>query len=137
MNPQANHFNVVHGSMTISVPRNIFKGDSAEPVPDKISNFSSILKGRYPWLSDNAIEVILKNAKKELISIMEVETKGMSIARVKESNGDIEGAIKVMEKWAKNEPECIDIWYYLGHLYFSAGKKELGQKAMNKGKSLI
>ena len=137
MSPQAGHIEVVHGSMRISVPRDLFSGSEATIIPEKAESFSDLIRGRYPWISANSVEVLLKNARKVMLSTLEEESHGMSVARDLESKGDLKGAIGQMNRWAEKEPNNVEIWYYLGQLYFKAGMQDEGHKAMNRGRSLI
>lgn len=137
MSPQAGHIEVAHGSMRISVPRDLFSGSEATIIPEKAESFSDLIRGRYPWISANSVEVLLKNARKVMLSTLEEESHGMSVARDLESKGDLKGAIGQMNRWAEKEPNNVEIWYYLGQLYFKAGMQDEGHKAMNRGRSLI
>lgn len=137
MSPQAGHIEVVHGSMRISVPRDLFSGNQAVIVEERARSFSDMIRGRYPWISENSVEVLLRNARKVMLSTMEEESHGMCVARELESKGDLKGAIKQMTRWAEKEPNNTEIWYYLGQLYFKAGMQEEGHKAMNRGRSLF
>ena len=55
MSPQANHIEVTHGTMRISVPMDIFEGPEAIPIPEKVAAFSDLVRGRYPWISENSV----------------------------------------------------------------------------------
>ncbi|MDD7423673.1 MAG: tetratricopeptide repeat protein [Candidatus Methanomethylophilaceae archaeon] len=137
MSPQANHIEVTHGTMRISVPRDIFEGPEAIPIPEKVAAFSDLVRGRYPWISENSVEVLMRNARKTMLTVLEEESHGMCVARLKEAKGDLDGAIAQMRRWAEKEPNNCDVWYYLGQLYFKAGRNDEGHKAMNRGRSLI
>jgi hypothetical protein len=137
MSPQAGHIEVVHGSMRISVPRDLFSGSEATIIPEKVIAFSELIRGRYPWISENSVEVLLRNARKVMLSTLEEESHGMCVARDLEAKGDLKGAIRQMTRWAEKEPNNVEIWYYLGQLYFKAGMQDEGHKAMNRGRSLI
>ena len=79
----------------------------------------------------------MRNARKTMLTVLEEESHGMCIARLKEAKGDLDGAIAQMRRWAEKEPNNCEIWYYLGQLYFKAGRNDEGHKAMNRGRSLI
>ncbi len=137
MNVPANHILVQHGSMSIPVPRNLFKGDDAVIVEDKAAEFKQTLMERYPWLTENAVDVIFKNSKRIILENMDEETKGCSTARSMVAKGNIDGAIRHLEKWCERDSNSVNTWYYLGQLYFDIGETEKGYKAMNRGRSLI
>lgn len=133
----ANHIQVCHGKLTVNVPKNLFFGNDAEPVESKVIPFRELMMERYPWLSENSMDVFMKEARKVMLRTMEEETKGKSVAESMIEKGNVEGAIKHMLMWAEKEPGNPDIWYYLGQLYFKVGKNEEAHKAMNRGRSLI
>ncbi len=128
---------VHHGSTTVHIPRDVFRGDDATVVEEKAEAFRSMIMERYPWISSNAVDVILNNGRREMISVLEEETHGISTARAKVEKGDIDGAIRHLESWAERYPEDLDIWYMIGNLCFKKGDAERGHKAMNRGRSLI
>ena len=128
---------VNHGSMTIKVPRSIFIGRDANIDDDKAADFRNMLQKRYPWLTVNALDVIMRNARKEMLRVLDEETGGRNTSNRLASQGDYEKAIRHLERHLEQNPEDVDNWYALGELLCKAGRTEEGYKALNRGRSLI
>ena len=137
MTAPENHITVNHGSMAVNVPRDLFRGIDAELVDDKVIEFRSMMKKRYPWLSDGSLDVLLRNARKEMLRVMDEESGGRSTSKRLSSQGKHSIAIEHMIEHLNEDPGDADGWYTLGELYFKAGKVDEGYKAMNRGRSLI
>ncbi len=121
----------------MNVPRKIFRGVSAEPDPKEKAEFGRILQSRYPWLTDNSLEVFFRNAQAEMLRVLDYETGGRNESRRLEAEGKIEAAIKHLKKHLEEDPEDADSWYELGNLLCKAGRTDEGYKAFNKGRSLF
>ena len=128
---------VIHGSMTVKVPRSLFKGSDATPDEEKVADFRNMLQRRYPWLTRNALDVIMRNARKEMLRVMDEETGGRNTSNRLASQGDYEKAIRHLERHLEQNPQDADGWYALGELLCKAGRIEEGYKALNRGRSLI
>ncbi len=130
------YISVIHGKMTLKVPRDMFKGPDAELVEDKVEEFKRVTQSRYPWIRDTGMEVILRNARKEMLRVMDEESGGRSTSKRYASKGQYELAISHLKKRLEEYPEDADSWYALGELLCKAGKVEEGYRAINKGRSL-
>ena len=128
---------VVHGKMTLAVPRDIFSGRDAVINEEKAKQFAEKTKKRYPWVTDNAMEVIMRNARKEMLRLNDERTGGRSTSKRLESEGKTEMAIQHLKKHLEEHPDDADSWYALGELLCKSGKVEEGHRAINKGRSLI
>ena len=131
------HISVKHGNMLINVPRNLFRGPDCEFVDDKVKEFRRIMSGRYPWLTENSLDVLLRNARNEMLRITYEETGGCSTSKSMASKGKTDAAINHLRKYLERNPNDADSWYTLGELLCKSGNIEEGYKAMNKGRSLI
>ena len=127
---------VVHGKMTLAVPRDIFSGRDAVIDQEKARSFAEKTKKRYPWVTDNAMEVIMRNARKEMLRLNDERTGGRSTSKRLESEGKTEMAILHLRKHLEEHPDDADSWYALGELLCKTGKVEEGHRAINKGRSL-
>ena len=127
---------VVHGKMTLAVPRDIFSGRDAVIDLEKARSFAEKTKKRYPWVTDNAMEVIMRNARKEMLRLNDERTGGRSTSKRLESEGKTEMAILHLRKHLEEHPDDADSWYALGELLCKTGKVEEGHRAINKGRSL-
>ena len=131
------HITVRHGNMTVNVPRNLFSGPDCEPVESKVKEFRRIMSGRYPWLTENALDVLMRNARNEMLRVLDEETGGRSTSKRMVSDGNTKGAIAHLKKHLEENPEDADSWYALGELLCKIGRAEEGYRAMNKGRYLV
>ena len=90
---QADHITVAHGSLTVDVPRSIFRGPECEIDPERAAPFKRMIQDRYPWINDNSMEVLLTKARKEMIRVRDEETNGRSHSANLASKGKLDEAI--------------------------------------------
>ena len=57
MSAPEGYIEVVHGKLTVNVPRKLFTGVDAVLDEKKAAEFGAMLKSRYPWLTDGSLEV--------------------------------------------------------------------------------
>jgi tetratricopeptide (TPR) repeat protein len=133
----AGHFPVTHGNLVINVPRNIFRGNGAVIDEERAAPFREMLKNRYPWLTDNSLDVLMGNARKTMIDILDEETNGRSLSMELASQGRIDEAIRHLKEHLEREPDDADTWYALGELLCRAGRAEEGYKAFARGRELF
>ena len=128
---------MTHGKLIVNVPRNIFRGNGATIDEEKAAPFRDMLKQRYPWLTDNSLDVLMENARKIVIQTLDEETNGRSMSKELESQGRTEEAIRHLKKHLESGPEDADTWYALGELLCRSGKTEEGYKAFARGRELF
>jgi len=133
----ADHFPVTHGKLVVNVPRNIFKGNGTNIDEKKAAPFREMLKSRYPWLTDNSLDVLMEKARKTMERMVDEETNGRSISKELESQGRTEEAVIHLKKHLEKDPEDADTWYALGELLCRSGKAEEGYKAFARGRELF
>ncbi len=131
---QANHITVQHGNLCVDVPRSIFTGNDCRVDPEKAAPFRTMVRNRYPWISENSMDVLLVKAQKEMMRVRDQETNGRSHSRHLESIGKVEEAIAHLQLHLENEPDDADSWYRLGELLCKAGRPEEGYKAFARGR---
>ena len=134
---QADHISVTHGSLTVDVPRKIFRGPECRLDEEAARPFRELVRGRYPWLSENSVDVLLRKAQMEMVRVRDEETKGRDHSKTLAKKGKLEQALKHMELHLEMDPEDADSWYEYGNLLCQAGRNEEGFKAFNKGRSLF
>lgn len=134
---QADHITVTHGSLTVDVPRSIFRGRECKVDPERAESFKKIMQDRYPWLTDNSVEVLIKKARMEMARVRDEETNGREHSRNLAASGKIDQAIEHMQLHLELEPDDGDSWYELGNLLCQAGRVEEGYKAFNKGRKVF
>lgn len=131
---QAGHICVVHGNTTVDVPRKLFKGQNCTLDEEAAKPFREMIRSRYPWLSENSVDVLLRKARMEMMRVRDEESKGKEYSRVLASQGKLDDAIKHMQIHLEMDPDDADSWYELGKLLCSAGRTEEGYKAFNRGR---
>ena len=130
------YITVTHGSLTVNVPRDLFTGPDCEFVPEKTAEFRKMIGRRYPWLSENSIDVLMRNARNEMINTIDEETGGRVASKQMASKGKFDQAIAHLKEHLERNPQDADSWYALGELLCKAGRAEEGYRAMNRGRSL-
>ena len=133
---QAGHITVTHGSLTVDVPRSLFKGPSCEIDEAAADRFKEMLRGRYPWLSESSTDVLMGKARKEMIRVLDEENKGRSHSRTLASDGKLSEAIAHMRLHLDMDSDDADSWYALGDLLCRSGDAAEGYKALNRGREL-
>ncbi len=134
---QADHVTVIHGSMTVDVPRKIFKGRDCKIDWDEVESFKRIVQSRYPWISDNAIKVILNKAQMEMMRVRDEETNGREYSKTLAEKGKLDDAIAHLRLRLELNPNDPKGWYDLGELLFKKGDAQGGFDAFKKGDELF
>lgn len=134
MSAPEGYFQVIHGKLTVNVPRNIFTGTDCIPDGEKSERFGKTLRTRYPWLTPGSVEVLLRSARTELLRIKDEETGGRNESTNLANKGNIEGAIRHLKAHLETDPEDADSWYALGTLLCKAGRTGEGYEAFNRGR---
>ncbi|MDR1404404.1 MAG: tetratricopeptide repeat protein [Candidatus Methanoplasma sp.] len=104
---------------------------------NKAATFRDVLGSRYPWLTDNSLDVLMDKAKKTMTDTLDEETNGRSLSRELESAGRTEEAIRHLKRHLEKNPNDADTWYALGELLCKAGRAEEGYKAFARGRDLF
>jgi tetratricopeptide (TPR) repeat protein len=128
------HIEVHHGTLTVNVPRKIFKTGTAEIVPERAAPFREMIMARYPWLTANSVNVLMERASKEMRQVLDEETSGRSASRVLADGGRMREAIDHLTKSLECNPDDPDSWYLLGELLCREGRTEEGYKAFAEGR---
>ena len=116
------------------VPRSIFKRGTGTIVPERAAPFREMIADRYPWLTEDSLNVLMERASREMSQILDEETSGRSAARYLEGKGETQKAIEHLEHILERNPEDADSWYMLGELLCKVGRAEEGYKAFSKGR---
>lgn len=128
------HIEVHHGTLVVMVPRSIFKKGTSIIVPERAAPFKEMIRNRYPWLTENSMDVLLERASKEMSQILDEETSGRSAARYLDDEGKTETAIKHLKSILEQNPDDSDSWYMLGELLCKIGLADEGYEAFSKGR---
>ncbi|MBO4357639.1 MAG: tetratricopeptide repeat protein [Candidatus Methanomethylophilaceae archaeon] len=134
---QADHVTVMHGSMTVDVPRKIFKGKECAIDWNEVEPFKKIVQSRYPWISDNAIKVIINKAQMEMMRVRDEETNGREYSKTLAQKGKLDDAIEHLRLRLELNPDDAKSWYDLGELLFKKGDASGGFDAFRKGDEVL
>ena len=134
---QADHVTVIHGSMTVDVPRKIFKGKECAIDWNEVEPFKKIVQSRYPWISDNAIKVIINKAQMEMMRVRDEETNGREYSKTLAQKGKLDDAIEHLRLRLELNPDDAKSWYDLGELLFKKGDASGGFDAFRKGDEVL
>ena len=133
---QAGHIMVVHGNLTVDVPRRLFRGPDCEIDEEAAKPFRDMVRARYPWVSESSMDVLMSKARKEMIRVIDEETGGRSHSSNLAQQGKLDEAIAHMRLHIEQDPEDADSWYALGNLLCQAGRTDEGYRAFNRGREL-
>lgn len=133
---QAGHITVVHGNLTVDVPRRLFRGPGCEIDEEAARPFRDMVRARYPWVSESSMDVLMSKARKEMIRVIDEETGGRSHSSNLAQHGKLDEAIAHMRLHIEQDPEDADSWYALGNLLCQAGMTDEGYRAFNRGREL-
>jgi len=133
---QADHVTVLHGSMTVDVPRKIFKGKDCAIDWDEVEPFKRIVQSRYPWITDNAIKVMINKAQMEMLRVRDEETNGREYSRTLAEKGKLDDAIEHLRIRLEIDPDDAKTWRELGELLFKKGDAKGGFDAFKKADAL-
>ena len=75
----------------------------------------------------------MKNARSEILRIMDEETCGRNTASKLVSEGKPNKAIEHLERHLSENPNDFNSWYMLGELLCKEGRIEEGYEAFRKG----
>ncbi len=134
MSAPEGYFTVVHGSLSVNVPRSIFKGAKAVMDQKEADSFFGLVSSRYPWITRNSFDVMMRKAREEFLRLRDEETGGIYTSRIMASEGDSKGAIARLRQHLEEDPEDADAWMELGKLLCAAGDSEAGYKAFNEAR---
>ncbi|MCU0862124.1 MAG: tetratricopeptide repeat protein [Methanomassiliicoccales archaeon] len=113
-----NFIEVRHGKMLISVPK----------------EFKAKLAARYPWLTKNAIEVVMQEAQETMESVLDMERGPVEKARARFQKGRHAEALALLEQHLAQHPRDRDAWYLKGEIYFKMNKDKEGYAAFAKAR---
>ena len=133
---QADHVTVLHGSMTVDVPRKIFKGKDCAIDWDQVEPFKRIVQSRYPWITDNAIKVIINKAQMEMMRVRDEETNGREYSKTLADKGKLDDAIQHLRIRLELNPDDAKSWQQLGELLFKKGDAKGGFEAFKRADAL-
>jgi tetratricopeptide (TPR) repeat protein len=122
--------------MEINIPISLFEEGTARVRADQAKVLREKLKCQYPWLSDNAIDVILKNSSEEMSRHIEMKKPPSQKAREMLDEGRYEQALSFLDVHLDLEPEDVDCWYVRSEALFKLGRQEEAFQSMRTGQRM-
>jgi tetratricopeptide (TPR) repeat protein len=122
--------------MELNIPTTLFEEGTARVRADQAEVLREKLKCQYPWLSDNAIDVILKSSSEEMSRHIETKKPPSQKAREMLVEGRYEQALSFLDVHLDLEPGDVDCWYVRSEALFKLGRKEEAFQSMRTGQRL-
>jgi tetratricopeptide (TPR) repeat protein len=129
-------FQIEHGNLTVKVPYSIFKGNTAVLDPAGERRFRHLLSSRYPWLTANALDVIVNNAREERERGVQEMKSVFQKARELIEKDRIEGALDLLDRHLKDYPDDAEALYAKGEALCRLGKREEGYRCISRARRL-
>lgn len=126
-----NFIEVRHGKMLISVPRSIFRGRTSALRDEEAKDFKAMLASRFPWLTRNAIEVVMLEAQQTMESLLDLERGAVERAKKLSGSGKHAEALDLLDEHLVEHPKDPDAWYLKGEILFKVGRRAEGFKAFS------
>ena len=121
--------------MLINVPRTLFRGKRAEIVGAEADRFGRELRSRYPWLSENAVHVVLREARETMLSLIEMESGPVEQARTAFEDGRPTEALQMLDSHLQRHSDDSDAWHLRGVILMRMGRAEEGFKSLARSRS--
>ena len=131
-----NFIQVRHGRMLINVPRTLFRSKRAEILSAEANRFGKELRSRYPWLSENAVREVLREARQTMLSLIEIESGPVEIARTKFEDGHPIEALQTLDLHLQKHQDDPNAWHLQGVILMRLGRADEGFKSMARSRSL-
>ncbi|MEM0449442.1 MAG: CDC27 family protein [Methanomassiliicoccales archaeon] len=131
-----NFIEVRHGSILIPVPRSIFRSNTSELREKEAEQFKVRLAHRYPWLSQAAIEVVMKEAQATMETLLDMERSIVEKARLLYLRGEHSQALRILDDYLKLNSKDRDALYLKGEILFKIGDKKGGYIAFAQARKL-
>jgi tetratricopeptide (TPR) repeat protein len=131
-----NFIKMYHGNLEINVPRRLFKDGTAEIVPSEEEAFRKTVSSRYPWLTPNAVDEVVKEAKEAMSDHNERSKTVHQRAREQLARGRVKTALGILEEHLIDEPEDADAWYAVAEVLSKLDRKEDAFRAMSHAREL-
>lgn len=131
-----NFIEVSHGRLRVNVPLSVFDGTTYHIRAEEAEKLKRTLVSRYPWLSENALEVFIKEAEQAMRERIQSRLGFMDKARHAMRSGDYQKAKRMAERRIERVPEDSDAWYVLGESLCKLGESERGHAALTRARVL-
>ena len=132
----AHFIKVVHGNMELNIPTSLFEEGTAKVRLDEARKLREKLKCQYPWLTDNAVDVILKSSSEEMSRLIEQRKSPAQKAREMLRSGNHQQALDFLEVHLDLYPEDVDCWYVRSEALFKLDRPEEAFRAMRHAQDI-
>jgi hypothetical protein len=130
-----NFIQVRHGRMLINIPYTLFRGKRAEIVSSEAERLGRGLRARYPWLSENAVQVVFKEARETMLSLIEMESGPVEIARTTYEDGHPTDALRMLDEHLRTHENDSDAWHLRGVILMRLGRADEGFKSLARSRT--
>ena len=130
-----NFIQVRHGRMLINAPRTMFRGNRAEIVSAEAERFGRELRSRYPWLSENAVRVVLGEARQTMLALIEMESSPVEQARTRFEDGHPSEALQMLDAHLLKHKDDSSAWHLRGVILMRLGRADEGFKSLARSRS--
>jgi Flp pilus assembly protein TadD len=127
---------VQHGKMVLNVPLSLFESGTARIRPEEAEKVRKRFQAQYPWLTNNAVEVILHSSEEEMVRIIDSEKPAAQRGREMIRSGEYQKALDWLEAYLFTEPEDVDAVYVKADVLFKLDRKDEGFIAMRQAQAL-
>jgi tetratricopeptide (TPR) repeat protein len=134
--PRTNFIKIYHGSMELNIPISLFEEGTAKVRPDEARKLREKLRCQYPWLTDNAVDVILKSSSEEMSRLIEQRKSAAQKAREMLRSGRYRQALDFLDVHLDLYPEDADCWYVRSEALFKLDRPEEAFRAMRHAQNL-
>jgi tetratricopeptide (TPR) repeat protein len=125
-----------HGNLEINVPRRLFKDGTAEMIPSEEEAFRKTVGSRYPWLSQFALDDVVKEARDAMSDHIERSKTVHQRAREQLAKGRVKTALGILEEHLIDEPDDAEAWYAVAEVLSKLDRKEDAFMAINHARNL-
>ena len=134
--PRINFIKIEHGSMELNIPVSLFEEGTAKVRPDEARKLREKLRCQYPWLTNNAVDVILKSASEEMSRQIEQRKPPAQKAREMIRSGRYRQALDFLEVHLDLYPDDVDCWYVRSEALFKLDRPEEAFRAMRHAQNI-
>lgn len=134
--PRTYFIKIHHGSMELNIPTSLFDEGTAKVRPTEANMLREKLKCQYPWLTDNAVDVILNSSSEEMSRLIEQRKSAAQKAREMLRSGRYRQALDFLDVHLDLYPEDVDCWYVRSEALFKLDRPKEAFRAMRHAQNI-
>ena len=132
---RSNFIKVKHGTMELNIPTSLFERGTARTKEAEVEKLRLRLRAQYPWITDNAVNVIISNAEAEMTRLIDSQKPASQLGREMLQAGKYQQALDWLEAHLFVEPEDVDAWYVKAEALFKLDRKQEGFLTMREAQT--